>query len=171
MEPSDVERYLELEGRNLRLQLCKEAEDDDVYQQTSLDILRDCARYTCPTPLDFTKLFCRYFLTIRSRWRWNHADASTRYKHYSLEEYRDSMGDYQLNHYANDPREDLRIHVKEYIELLPHAYQEVFMLIFIEGLTLEEVATHTTWSVSRVNQFVQAGSDWIRDELQSIEKM
>lgn len=168
MEPLEVEQYLETLGPDLRLQLCKTSDDDDVYQQASLDIHRDCARYICHTPMDFTRLFCRYFLTIRSRWRYHQGERSEVIKYYSLEEYRDSMGAYQLNHYANDPREDVRVVVKDYIALLPMAYRPIFVLMFIEGYTYEETAEQLAMSTMNVHKLVQDGVEWIRDELKAI---
>ena len=168
MEPIEVEQYLETLGPDLRLQLCKVCDDDDVYQQASLDLYRDCARYVCDSEMDFTRLFCRYFLTIRSRWRHHQGEKSETVKHYSLEEYRDSMGTYQLNHYSNDPREDVRVVVKDYIALLPMAYRPIFVLMFIEGYTYEETAEHMSMSTMNVHKLVQDGVEWIRDELKAI---
>lgn len=168
MTPLDVERYLETIGKDLQLQLCKTIPDDDIYQQASLDLLRDCGQYHCPTDKDFTKLFCRYFLTIRSRQRYNAHCEGVIHKHYSLEEYRDSMGSYQLNHYANDPREDIRTEVMDYIGLLPMAYRPVFVLVFIEGMTYEEAGAQAGISTMGVHKLVQDGVQWIRDELEAI---
>jgi len=168
MEPQDVERYLETLGSDLRLQLCKRSDDDDVYQQASLDIHRDCHRYVCQTNHDFTRLFCRYFLTIRSRWRYHEGEKSETVKYYSLEEYRDSMGGYQLNRYFNDPREDIRVQVLDYIQILPRAYRPTFVLMFIEGMTYEEVALQTGMSTMGVHSLVKDGVQWIRDELKEI---
>lgn len=168
MEPQDVEQYLESLGPDLRLQLCKAITDDDVYQQASLDIYRDCQRYICHTAHDFTRLFCRYFLTIRSRWRYHDARETEQNKHYSLEEYRDSMGTYQLNHYSNDPRDDIRIEVLDYIQILPKAYRPTFVLMFIEGMTYEEVAMQTGMSTMGVHSLVKDGIQWIQDELKEI---
>lgn len=168
MTPDDIERHLEVLGPDLRLQLCRTMQDDDIYQQASMDLLRDCEQYTCETGKDFIRLFCRYFLTIRSRMRYNaHMESKLR-KHYSLEEYRDSMGNYQLNHYANDPRDDIRTQVMDYIELLPMAYRPVFVCIFIEGMTYEEAGSQLGMSDMNVHKLVKDGVGWIQDELKTI---
>ena len=78
------------------------------------------------------------------------------------------MGSYQLNHYANDPREDIRTEVMDYIGLLPMAYRPVFVLVFIEGMTYEEAGTQAGISTMGVHKLVQDGVQWIRDELEAI---
>ncbi len=165
MTPEDVEGFLETCGKDLRSQLCKAMQDDDDYQQASLDILRDCERCVCTEPKDFVALFCRYFLTIRLRNRSNLQSKQDRVRVYSLEEYRDSMGAYQLNQYSNDPRLDLTTEAHEYINMLPMVYRPVFSHVFIEGCTHEEAGIRLDMSHQRVGQMIREGIVMIQDTL------
>jgi RNA polymerase sigma factor (sigma-70 family) len=169
MEPIDVEQALELLGPALRAKLVSCDQEDDYYQEASLQVLRDCQRYTCKESLDFMKLFSKHFYYNRQQDRGHVARERQQYKVFSLEDYCDSMGEYKLTQYSTDPREDSQMEAMEYIQLLPMVYRRVFMLSFIEGLDQAEVAQQLGITQGRVTQMIDEGGQWIRDELRMIE--
>lgn len=169
MEPIDVEQYLEKLGPALRARLINNDDEDDYYQEASLQVLRDCQRYTCRTDQDFTKLFGKHFFYVRRQDHGHIAREREQYKTYSLENYCDTMGEYKLTQYATDPREDSQLEALEYIQLLPMVYRRVFILSFIEGLEQAEVAQTLAITQGRVTQMIAEGAQWIRDTLKDIE--
>lgn len=169
MTEYQVEWYLGTLKTALQRELVRDTADDDYYQQASMDLLRDCAKYEVNNEKDFTGLFCRYFLTIRKRHVANHcARQREQGITYSLSDYCDSMGDYHVYHFAEDPRKDPMIEACEYIDLLPLAYRRVFLLLFVEGVTQQEASEVLGVTMQRVSQMVQEGSQIIRDELAAI---
>lgn len=169
MTDYQVEWYLKTMQRVLQRELVREANDDDLYQQASLDILRDCTRYTINNEQEFKSLFCRYFLTIRKRhlsngWRQQRDQGAV----YPLSDYCDDMGECKLHHYADDPREDPMVMAFEYIDLLPAAYRRVFVLLFVEGYAQAEASCMLNVTEGRISQMVKEGAQIIRDELAMI---
>jgi RNA polymerase sigma factor (sigma-70 family) len=172
MTEQQVEWYLTRLKPELTREVVKEAHDDDLYQQASMDILRDCARYTVECERDFLKLFCRYYLTLRRQHRANEQRhmrecGMTR----SLTEYCDEMGEYTMTAHAEDPRTDSTAISFEYIELLPNYYRDVFVGLFIEGLTQAELGERLGVTNQRVSQLVEEGVAIIQAELKQIEAL
>lgn len=166
MTPEAVEDYLTRLQKDLQRETVKESHDDDLYQQASMDVLRDCARYTVETDLDFIRLFCRYFLTIRKRQQINlYEQRRTQGYVYPLDDYCNNMGECQLYHHTEDPRTDSTVMTLEYIELLPKQYREIFVLLYVEGWTQTEVGDHVGLTQARVSQLMEEGIEIIRAEL------
>ena len=167
-----TERYLESLQAELRTELVKTPDDDDVYQQASMDVLRDCHRYQCPTPYEFRQIFCRYFLTIRSRWRFNERRSQfTMGKPVSLGDYCDMNGECFIIQYSTDPRKDPQTEALEFIEYLPLKLRRIFVLLYVEGLTQYETAQILGMSPSRMDQLIEEGLQWIRDEIRATAQL
>lgn len=169
MTEQQVEWYLTRLQSDLKREYVKEADDDDIYQLTSMDVLRDCGRYTVNNEREFMGVFGRYFLTIRKRHR---ANLMTLYRCrgavYPLADYCNEIGECKLYHFSEDPRTDSVTMTYEYIELLPETHRPVFQLLYIEGMTQEEAATHLGVTQGRVSQIVTEGIAAIRAELANI---
>lgn len=67
-----------------------------------------------------------------------------------------------------DKSTELRDQALEYIQLLPKAYRRLFVKVYIEGKTDQEVADETGVSKQRVSQMIHEGIQWIRDEIDFI---
>ena len=168
MESHEAVEYLERLDKKLRRALVRSADDDDYYQQASLELLNSVHKHTAYTDADFMILFRWCFSLVKRRLRDHAKRHDAQFKTFSLEEYRDSMGSYQLNHYANDPRHDKRQDAKEYIELLPVSYRPAFECVYVEGLTYEETAQRLGYSAEGIRQLLGRGVELIRTELEEI---
>lgn len=169
MTEYDVEQFLNELHRPLRQLVIREPDDDDTFQQTCLDVLRDCEKFTVANNDEFIAIFKHYFLTIRRRVNSNEFRKYARHGQYtSFSMYIDPLGECQLYHLSEDPRTDPMVMAFEYIDLLPQCYRKVFVLVFIEGLSQLEAGVQLGISNQRLNQMITEGTQIIRDELAAI---
>jgi DNA-directed RNA polymerase specialized sigma24 family protein len=168
MTREDVINYITRLDGKLRTMYVDTIDDDDYYQFACLALIEDHAKLTAENDDQFCALLYTYLDTRRRQVLSNNAAAAELGTlPLYIEDHLNERGEpiNAAKGWTVNPWNTPRIKAIEYIELLPHAYRQVFVPLFIEGLEESEVAAHLGITQPRVSQMVVDGVQWIRDEL------
>jgi RNA polymerase sigma factor (sigma-70 family) len=166
MTKEQVEEYLTRLDSKLRQQHIVEPTDGDLYQRVCIILVRKADKLTVTCDKDFEGMFYTFMANMRKRAASDAARQAERGNMpESINDYLDDRGETRLKEWVSDPWTSPRAQAIEYIELLPHCYRQIFIPVFLEGMTEAEVARMLGWSSMRVSQMIRDGLNWIREEI------
>lgn len=150
-----------------------EPESKDAYQRAAVRLLDHYEEYECETEAEFKSLIHSHARMLLRRdnsdemRKQNSADFRQRFWQWG------NNGDDESDVGEWDPPMDessrrMLQRALEYIELLPLVYRRIFIAIFIEGKSEQDVAIEAGVSPRRLYSLVQEGVQWIKDELKML---